>query len=84
MPYKKVGGLHFFSLGRFGLTFYIKRNRWDTHASIERAAKRKANLARLRAAASMGDYDAKFGYRLSEPDWNSPEYDFEVTSGGNK
>ena len=67
MSYKKVGGLHFFTLGRFGLTFYVKRRRPTLTAdAMARAVKRKENLDRLRGSLHPID--------LGDPNWE-PGYD---------
>jgi hypothetical protein len=57
LSYKKVGGLHFVRIGRFGFSFFFSKKGAER---AKRDLRRKRNLARLRAAASMDDYFANF------------------------
>jgi hypothetical protein len=52
MTYKKVGGLHFIKLGRFGMSFFWSRQR------ISRAAERKARVRMKRATAELAALNA--------------------------
>ena len=45
MSYKKVGGLHFVRIGRFGFSWFLSRKKAERAV---RDARRNANLDRLR------------------------------------
>lgn len=51
MSYKKVGGLHFVRIGRFGFSFFLSKRRSASAiglAAVKRALRREARNASLR------------------------------------
>jgi len=69
MSYKKVGGLHFVRIGRFGFSFFVSKKvnakparvpKITSEAEYERACKRSHNLALLR-----GDIPSHYEYEAA-------------------
>lgn len=68
MSYKKVGGLHFVRIGRFGFSFFWSRN------TVSRAAERRWRAAERRAMKAAANIrpctvDSAGQYGMPFPDY---------------
>lgn len=83
MSYRKVGGLHFVRIGRFGFSFF-----WSRVPRVPRAltAAQKRELRDVRRRANLALLRGTAGASPLPIDWNAPEFQFgcKVTSGGNR